>query len=278
MESTITYNDLLVNNLTDQLPPLTLTAEDSDGDIQAVATLDLNNAKILNNKTINTVTLDVPVPAINLTDVYAKNVTIPLDFQIIPPLLKRFELLRYPQRIVSTPNGSRVNLAAPIMLNSNLTKSDFTLNNNDNLKILENETFDNQNDLLVFIQIGYVHTGFEPGYYRIMLDVVSVYYLISTSDINDGRGYTVYPNNYFYYYHINASEFSDSDRGQRIVLRGLGDIPGIGDSGRYLFVLYDESPYENSNNDDDEAGTYGVNESVTLRISPDVLSLAEWFN
>lgn len=266
MESTITYNNLLVNNLSDELQPLVLTVQDSDGDIQTVASVDLNNAKILNNKTVDTVTLDVPVSAINLRDVYAKDVTIPLDFQIIPPILKSFYLNIY--RIISNGsssydvvyvNSSQILRNQFLYTESGLTLTDFN--------------FNDSNDCFIIVQICYKASGFESGYYRIIFDKIGAGYINSP-----GTGYTVYPKSYYYRYYYPYTSGGPTVNYLRFVLEGRGDVPGINQQNIKLFSVYDEEARKVfDEGQDDEVGIFGQNEGTILRLSPQMISLAEFY-
>lgn len=277
VESTITYNDLLVNNLSDELPPLALTAEDSDGDTQIVAALDLNDAKILNNKTVNTVTLDVPVPQIRLTDVYAKDVTIPLEFRIVPPVVTYFNLVRYPI-FSSGSSSSAYRIGASEVIGTNINSTFFNFNDSNNALTLFGNESDviNSNDQYIFIQIGYMTSGFAPLYYRIILDVVRGSQLTSQSTYNNGRGYTVDAHSY-YYYSILPNAYSVGSY-WRVTLDAFGNIPGRAESDKKLFLIYDDSYDENPTNDNDNVGAPYYNESAVLRLSPEMVSFAEWFN
>lgn len=258
--------------MSDQLPPLTLTAEDSDGDTQIVASLDLNNAKILNNKTLNPVTLDVAVPALNLTDVYAKNVTIPLDFSIIPPVVTEFQLVRYPLNYVG--GGGGYEIGYPDVIDNRISANSFSYNDSSNKIYLFREEPASSSDVYIFIQVGYiVDTGsnFEPGYYRIILDVVNGSYLNNETTYNDGFGYSIYPHNYYYYTSLTGLSGYN-----RFVLTGFGNIPGTGRIGQRLFNIYEESPQEQSGDEVAYSPTY--NESAVLRLSTQMVSFGNWFN
>lgn len=267
VERTITYNDILVQNSSDNLPLKVLSVQDSDGDTQALVNLDLNNAKILNNKTVDTVTLDVPVSAINLRDVYAKDVTIPLDFQIIPPILKSFYINVY--RLVLNDSG---NFDAVYVTSSpQISKNQFTYT--ESKLTLTNFNSNDSNDCFIIVQICYIASGFESGYYRIIFDKISASYMS-----NSPSGYYIYPKSYYYTFYYPYVAGGSPSSHSRFVLEGRGDVPGINQQNIKLFSVYDEEArkvFDGGN--DDEAGTYGMNEGAVLRLSPQMISLAEFY-
>lgn len=273
VEKTITYNDILVQNPSDNLPLKVLDVQDSDGDTQALVNLDLNSVKILENKTTNTVTLDVPVSQIRLTDVYAKDVTIPLDFQIIPPILKAFGIKVY--NLVSRSTGYDVHY----IYGNGLTKNNFSYTSS-SIRLHEDGVGVSTSDIYLFIQICYQASGFESGYYRIILDKVNGGSLMSSSF--GGAGYYIYPNSYYYEENLSNSISAGlvSDNTSRVLLVGYGDVPGINRQDVSLFSIYDDNYIKVSDggNNEDEVGNPQYNEGAVLRLSPQMISLSEWFN
>lgn len=258
MESTITYNDLLVNNLSDELPPLALTAEDSDGDTQIVAALDLNSVKILENRVYNPVTLDVPTSAINLTDVYAKNVSIPLDFQIIPPVLKKFWISIFP----FSGDGKDLVRAERVDIDKYPSDFQFTISS---INITDT-------GLYGILQFRYESANSSsnwlgPSFWRIYLDVVRV-----TGSSTYGK---IYPG--CYYTVIDLSDYFVDTNAKRVCATGIGDVPGINQQNVNLFAIYDDSTYPISDTNEDEvAPSYNYNEGAVLRLSPQMISFAEF--
>lgn len=207
-----------------------------------------------------------------LRDVYAKNVTIPLDFQIIPPILKKFYLRFY--ELVSNSSGYDVRY----ITESTLSNIHFEYTSS-SIRLHENDPDVSNNDIYLFIQMCYKADGFESGYYRIILDKVSGSSI--GSSLYGGSGYLVYPNSY--YYEVNVSNLiypGIPHNTLRVLLEGIGDVPGINQQNVKLFSIYDDNYIKVTDGgvNEDEVGNPQYNEGAVLRLSPQMISLSEFYN